>query len=64
MKWGGISSKELDEAAMLETALFGEIPEGTSQSGRDRTVRPDWQPVHNPQSPSLAAHHVLRQQQV
>lgn len=61
MKWGGISSKELDEAALLETALFGEIPEGTSQSGRDRT---HCQPVHDPQSPSLAAHHVLRQQQV
>lgn len=64
MKWGGISSKELDEAAMLETALFGEISEGASHSGPDRTVRPDQQPVHHSQSPSLAPHRVLREQQV
>ncbi|XP_021904438.1 plant UBX domain-containing protein 9 isoform X2 [Carica papaya] len=30
VEWGSISSKELDEAVMLETALFGKVPEGTS----------------------------------
>lgn len=30
MKWGGISSKELDEAMLLEAAMFGENSEGTS----------------------------------
>ncbi|KAK3194884.1 hypothetical protein Dsin_026194 [Dipteronia sinensis] len=29
-EWGGISSTELDEAIMLEAALFGEKAEGTS----------------------------------
>ncbi|KAF3441276.1 hypothetical protein FNV43_RR15189 [Rhamnella rubrinervis] len=62
-EWGGISSKELDEAAMLETALFGEISEAASYSGPDKTVRPDQQPVRHPQSSSLAAHRVLREQQ-
>lgn len=64
MKWGGISSKELDEAVMLESALFHENSQGASHSGPDRISGPNHQHVHHPQSPSLAARQMLREQQV
>lgn len=73
MKWGGISSKELNEAAMLEAAFFSEIPEGSSyhfprashlQSGPDRSVGSNPRPVRHPPSPSLTGQRLLREQQV
>ncbi|KAM3746435.1 hypothetical protein ACB098_06G202200 [Castanea mollissima] len=69
-KWGGISLEELDDAAMIEAALFGQIPEGTSnhfqhalnmQSGQDRSS-----PSHSvphPPSPFLTEQQSLREQQ-
>lgn len=63
MKWGGISSKELDEAVMLESAIFRENSEGASH-GSDRIVGPNQPHVHRPQSPSLTACQVPREQQV
>ncbi|XP_048332721.1 plant UBX domain-containing protein 8 isoform X2 [Ziziphus jujuba] len=62
-EWGGISSKELDEAVMLESALFHENSQGASHSGPDRISGPNHQHVHHPQSPSLAARQMLREQQ-
>ncbi|XP_008812935.2 plant UBX domain-containing protein 8-like [Phoenix dactylifera] len=72
-EWGGISSEEHDEAVMLEAAMFGGIPEGTSyhfayqphqvmQTGSDRS--PTFYPrIPRPPSPSLTAQRLLREQQ-
>ncbi|XP_050249747.1 plant UBX domain-containing protein 9-like isoform X1 [Quercus robur] len=69
-KWGGISLEELDDAAMIEAALFGKIPEGTSnhyqhapnmQSGQDRSSSSH--SVPHPPSPFLTEQQSLREQQ-
>ncbi|PON62675.1 UBX domain-containing protein [Trema orientale] len=71
-EWGGISSKELDEALMLETALFGEISEGASnqhlnapqvQSHPEKSVIPNLQPLHSPILPPLPGRRLLKEQQ-
>ncbi|XP_024018229.1 plant UBX domain-containing protein 9 isoform X2 [Morus notabilis] len=71
-EWGGISSKELDEALMLETALFSEISEGTSnrsliatqlQSGLEKRTIPDLQPTPHPSLQPLPASRLLKEQQ-
>lgn len=68
MKWGEISSKELDEAVMLEAALFRETPEviknhfPNAQSNLDKSFDP--QSVTYPPSASLQAQRFLREQQV
>ncbi|KAJ7962315.1 Plant UBX domain-containing protein 8 [Quillaja saponaria] len=70
-EWGGISSEELNEALLLENALFGEIYEKTSkdfsstphiQGGPEKTDRP-LQPSSSPLSTSLTAARLLREQQ-
>ncbi|XP_010255516.1 PREDICTED: plant UBX domain-containing protein 8-like isoform X2 [Nelumbo nucifera] len=61
-EWGGISSNERDEAVMLEAALFGGIPEGTTYCfGREMGLYP--RHVPRPPSPTLAAQRLLREQQ-
>nr|XP_023874067.1 plant UBX domain-containing protein 9-like isoform X2 [Quercus suber]POF27293.1 plant ubx domain-containing protein 9 [Quercus suber] len=69
-KWGGISLEELDDAAMIEAALFGKIPEGTSnhfqhapdmKSGQDRSSSSH--SVPHPPSPFLTEQQSLREQQ-
>ncbi|TXG62796.1 hypothetical protein EZV62_009790 [Acer yangbiense] len=71
-EWGGISSTELDEAIMLEAALFGEKAEGTShrskyephqQSGPDRSMGPSSWPLSDASSSSVTQHRLLREQQ-
>lgn len=71
-KWGGISSEELDEAIMLETQIFSQIPGGASnhsshlsheQSGPGRSISPGLQAVSHPRSSSLMDQRLLRQQQ-
>eukprot|EP00262_Sarcandra_glabra_P011619 TRINITY_DN2827_c0_g2_i1.p1 TRINITY_DN2827_c0_g2~~TRINITY_DN2827_c0_g2_i1.p1 ORF type:complete len:585 (+),score=155.30 TRINITY_DN2827_c0_g2_i1:82-1836(+) len=73
-EWGGISSDEHDEAVMLEAALFGGIPEGTTyrfaypsdrvlQTGSDRNAGLYPQRAPHPPSPTLAAQRLLREQQ-
>ncbi|KAL5796267.1 hypothetical protein ACOSQ2_001087 [Xanthoceras sorbifolium] len=71
-EWGGISSKELDEAIMLEAALFAANSEGTShsskyephqQSGPDRSVGPNSWPVSDASSSSVTPQRLLREQQ-
>uniref|UniRef100_A0A7N2MDN4 UBX domain-containing protein n=1 Tax=Quercus lobata TaxID=97700 RepID=A0A7N2MDN4_QUELO len=66
-KWGGISLEELDDAAMIEAALFGKIPEGTSnhfqhapniQTGLDRSSSSH--SVPHPPSPFLTEQQSLR----
>ena len=73
LKLGGISSKELDEALMLETALFAEISEGASnqslnapqvQSCPENRVVSNLQSVHHPISSPLLAKRLLKEQQV
>lgn len=68
MKWGEISSEELDDAVMLENALFGE---GSTnhfhysphlQSNPDKISGPH--SVPNLPSPSVTAQQLLRKQQV
>ncbi|XP_065864758.1 plant UBX domain-containing protein 8-like [Euphorbia lathyris] len=66
--WGSISPTELDEAILLETALFGENHVGTSlqhsphlKSTSDQGPRP--QQVSNHRSPSLTNQRLLREQQ-
>ncbi|KAJ6851174.1 plant UBX domain-containing protein 8 [Iris pallida] len=70
-EWGGISSVEHDEAVMLEAAMFGGIPEGSSynfayphvlqsDSDRNSTFYPR---VPRPPSPTLTAQRLLREQQ-
>ncbi|XP_022757213.1 plant UBX domain-containing protein 9 isoform X2 [Durio zibethinus] len=71
-EWGDISSEDLDEAIMLETQLFSQIPKGPSyhpshisheQSGPGRSASPGLQAVSHPQSSSLVDLRLLRQQQ-
>ncbi|KAJ4727019.1 plant UBX domain-containing protein 8-like [Melia azedarach] len=71
-EWGGISPKELQEAVMLEAALFNEIPEGTSdhpqyeshsQRGLDRNAGPNYASDCHQLSSSAAAQQLLREQQ-
>lgn len=71
MKWGEISPKELDEAVMLESALFREIPEELKnrfhdaphlQRNQDKIFSPH--SVMHPPSASLTAQRFLREQQV
>ncbi|GLT77593.1 hypothetical protein SLA2020_491610 [Shorea laevis] len=71
-EWGGISSKELDEAIMLETQLFNQIPKGSSYgstqtthkpSGPDRTVGPQPEAASNLSSSTIMEHRLLREQQ-
>ncbi|URE42482.1 UBX domain-containing protein [Musa troglodytarum] len=57
-EWGGISSEEHDEAVMLEAAMFGGIPDGTSY----RFGYPPRQ-MPRPPSPTLTAQRLLREQQ-
>ncbi|WCJ23151.1 UBX domain-containing protein [Euphorbia peplus] len=66
--WSGISPKELDEAIILETALFGENHVGTSskhsphlKSASDQGSYP--QQVPNHPSASLMSQRLLREQQ-
>ncbi|KAJ6802138.1 plant UBX domain-containing protein 8 [Iris pallida] len=71
-EWGGISSEEHDEAVMIEAAMFGGIPEGSSynfaypphvlQSGSDRNSNL-YPRVPRPPSPTLTAQRLLREQQ-
>ncbi|KAK6239901.1 hypothetical protein QUC31_005370 [Theobroma cacao] len=72
IEWGGISSEELDQAIMLETQLFSQIPEGASyhssnlsheQSSPGASVDPGPQALSRPQSFSLMEQRLLRQQQ-
>uniref|UniRef100_A0A162A153 Uncharacterized protein n=1 Tax=Daucus carota subsp. sativus TaxID=79200 RepID=A0A162A153_DAUCS len=71
--WGGISSLEHDEAVMLEAAIFGGIPEGSSyhvpyaphqymQNGFDGSGTYA-RPAPPPPSPSLTAQRLIREQQ-
>ncbi|GMN68695.1 hypothetical protein TIFTF001_037751 [Ficus carica] len=71
-EWGGISSKEIDEALMLETALFGENSEGASnrslnatqlQSGPEKRTDHDLQPVSRPSLLPLPEIRLLKEQQ-
>ncbi|GAB2274001.1 hypothetical protein Dimus_008771 [Dionaea muscipula] len=68
-EWGGISSEEHDEAVMLEAAMFGGIPDGSSypfpygpqpfiRSVLDRTRQ-----APRPPSPGLTAQRLIREQQ-
>ncbi|KAL8114557.1 plant UBX domain-containing protein 8-like [Apium graveolens] len=72
-EWGGISSLEHDEAVMLEAALFGGIPEGSSyhvpyaphqymQNGFDG-IGTYTRREPRPPSPSLTAQRLIREQQ-
>lgn len=71
-EWGGISSEEHDEAVMLEAAMFGGIPEGTSynfaypshpmQSSSDR-ISTFYPRMPRPPSPTLMAQRLLKEQQ-
>ncbi|KAL1828399.1 hypothetical protein DCAR_0207603 [Daucus carota subsp. sativus] len=72
-EWGGISSLEHDEAVMLEAAIFGGIPEGSSyhvpyaphqymQNGFDGSGTYA-RPAPRPPSPSLTAQRLIREQQ-
>ncbi|GKV13060.1 hypothetical protein SLEP1_g24134 [Rubroshorea leprosula] len=71
-EWGGISSKELDEAIMLETQLFSQIPKGSSYgstqrthkpSDPDRTVGPRPEAASNLSSSTIMEQRLLREQQ-
>lgn len=64
-EWGGISSKELDEAVMLEAALFGEAATGCSkyvQSDLDSNAGPGSSSGSRASS-SVMAQQSLREQQ-
>lgn len=72
LHWGGMSTEELDEAIILESQLFSQIPGGASippshlsrdQSGPGRSISPGLQAVSSPQSSSLVDQRLLRQQQ-
>ncbi|CAJ2664185.1 plant UBX domain-containing protein 8 isoform X2 [Trifolium pratense] len=71
-EWGGISSVEHDEAVMLEAAMFGGIPEGSSyrhayaphEFMQNRGFHPQPAPLaYRPPSPSLEAQRLIREQQ-
>lgn len=62
-EWGGISTLEHDEAVMLEAAMFGGIPEGTSYQFPYAQGMPSiYRPPHPP-SPRLTEQRILREQQ-
>ncbi|XP_062074210.1 plant UBX domain-containing protein 8 [Humulus lupulus] len=68
--WGGMSSLEHDEAVMLEAAMFGGIPEGTSYrfpyAAPHQFIQseaPYPRPFPRPPSPSLTAQRLIREQQ-
>ncbi|XP_015584165.2 plant UBX domain-containing protein 8 isoform X1 [Ricinus communis] len=68
--WGGISSKELDEAILLEAAIFAETSEGTSYQRApqppttpDKIKGPYPQKVHCRPSPSVVEQRLLWEQQ-
>ncbi|KAL0292912.1 UNVERIFIED_CONTAM: Plant UBX domain-containing protein 8, partial [Sesamum radiatum] len=72
--WGGISSKEHDEALMLEAAIFGGIPDGGGhrfphaslqliQNGLDTSMGHFSRGTARPPSPSLVAQRLIREQQ-
>ncbi|WJX87064.1 hypothetical protein P8452_69294 [Trifolium repens] len=71
-KWGGISSDELNEALLIETALFSEIPNHSShkssslpglQHHSGKNVDPKIQSSSSSASQLLAETQLLRQQQ-
>ncbi|WJX92754.1 hypothetical protein P8452_74355 [Trifolium repens] len=71
-KWGGISSDELNEALLIETALFSEIPNHSShkssslpglQHHSGQNVDPKIQSSSSSASQLLAETQLLRQQQ-
>ncbi|XWS35741.1 hypothetical protein CRYUN_Cryun20dG0022200 [Craigia yunnanensis] len=71
-KWGGISKEELDEAIMLETQLFSQIPGGASyhpsylsheQDSPHRSIIPGLQSVSRPLPSSLMDQCLLQQHQ-
>ncbi|TYJ27019.1 hypothetical protein E1A91_A07G158400v1 [Gossypium mustelinum] len=68
-EWVDISQKELDEAIMLETQLFSQIPEGSTyilsheQGGPGRSINPGLEAVSGPQPSSIMDQCLLRQQQ-
>ncbi|KAL0373197.1 UNVERIFIED_CONTAM: Plant UBX domain-containing protein 8 [Sesamum calycinum] len=74
IEWGGISSKEHDEALMLEAAIFGGIPDGGGhrfphaslqliQNGLGTSVGHFSRRTARPPSPSLVAQRLIREQQ-
>lgn len=64
-EWGGISSEEHDEAVMLEAAMFGGIPEGTTYpfSIPSHRISSHYPQVVHPPSPALTEQRLLREQQ-
>ncbi|KAG9160726.1 hypothetical protein Leryth_022311 [Lithospermum erythrorhizon] len=73
-EWGGISSVEHDEAVMLEAAMFGGVPEGSTyripyaphqfmHNGSVSSAGPYSRPDPRPPSPSLTAQRLLREEQ-
>lgn len=65
-EWGGISSEEHDEAVMLEAAIFGGIPGGTSyhfEYPRHQVMPSSYDRAPHPPSPRLAEQRMLREQQ-
>ncbi|XP_021817047.1 plant UBX domain-containing protein 9 [Prunus avium] len=61
---GSISSRELDEAIMLETAHFGQSSYATNLPSRPNiNLGPNMQPVHCPSSSALTTRQLLREQQ-
>ncbi|XP_028552002.1 plant UBX domain-containing protein 8 isoform X1 [Dendrobium catenatum] len=65
-EWGGISSEEHDEAVMLEAAIFGGIPEGTSyhfEYPRHQVMPSNYDSAPHAPSPRLAEQRMLREQQ-
>ncbi|KAJ8767673.1 hypothetical protein K2173_018231 [Erythroxylum novogranatense] len=70
LKWGGISSKEHDEAVMLKAAMFGRIPEGTRTSYHFhfpshlfmQPVVPYAGHVPHPPSPSLQTQRLIQKE--
>ncbi|KAJ9171329.1 hypothetical protein P3X46_014714 [Hevea brasiliensis] len=68
--WGGISSRELDEAMLLEAAMFGENSEGTSSqpTPHPHTAADKGKGIHPQQVPrqpseSLINRQLIREQQ-
>lgn len=67
LKWGGLSSKELDEAVMLEAAIFGEATSDSSkylQSGLYGNAGPSSSSGSHTSPSSAMTQQSLREQQV
>ncbi|XP_020582222.1 plant UBX domain-containing protein 8-like isoform X2 [Phalaenopsis equestris] len=64
-EWGGISSEEHDEAVMLEAAIFGGVPVGTSYHFEypHQVMPSNYDRAPHPPSPRLAEQRMLREQQ-